>query len=306
MKLKYNILWFEDDKVSYEGKKELVKAIIEDELGFYFPEPRREIDGENIATINYEEYDLLIVDLNLAGTKGPALIDKIRHNENIFTEVIFYSSEGEKAVRDALKEYEIDGAYCADRGDDFEDKARRVIKTTVKKIQDLNNMRGLIMAETSDIDATMYEIIAGALEKNINGISVGVKHFIFESVGKKVNSKKEAYDKAVNNDNVNKVIKDNVMFDSSEKIKTVQFIINEIDNELTAPHKPDVFSNSYTELKRTRDLLAHVIEDIKDGKKVLRSGNKELEFTDDFCFKLRTDVKKHSADLSAILEFVMS
>jgi len=306
MKLKYNILWFEDDKVSYDGKKELVKAIIEDELGFHFPEPRREIDGQNIQTIDYDEYDLLIVDLNLAGAKGPALIDKIRHNENIFTEVIFYSSEGEKAVRDALKEFEIDGAYCADRGDDFEDKVRRVIKTTVKKIQDLNNMRGLIMAETSDIDTTMYQIIAGALEKNINGISDGVKKFIFESVGNKVNEKKESYDKYFKNDNIQKVIKDNVMFDSSEKIKAVQFIINAIENQLTNPHKPDVFSKSYTTLKRTRDLLAHVIEDNKDGKKILRSGNKELEFTDDFCFKLRTDVKKHSSDLSVILELVLS
>jgi CheY-like chemotaxis protein len=306
MKLKYNILWFEDDKVSYNGKKELVKAIVEDELGFFFPEPRLEIDGTNIQTIDYDDFDLLIVDLNLAGTKGPALIDKIRHNENIYTEVIFYSSEGEKAVRDALKEYEIDGAYCADRGDDFEEKARRVIKTTVKKIQDLNNMRGLIMAETSDIDATMFQIIAATLEKNINGISVDVKKFIFDSVGKKVSGKKEAYDSCVRNDNINKVIKDNVMFDTSEKIKAVQFIINAIDHELTIPHRPDIFSTNYSTLKKTRDLLAHVIEDIKDGKKVLRSGNNELEFTDEFCFKLRTDVKKHGADLSGILELILA
>jgi len=306
MKLKYSILWFEDDTVSYNGKKELVKGIIEDELGFHFPEPRREINGDNIQTIDYDEYDLLIVDLNLAGTKGPALIDKIRHNENIFTEVIFYSSEGEKAVRDALKEYEIDGAYCADRGEDFEDKVRRVIKTTVKKIQDLNNMRGLIMAETSDIDATMYQIIAAVLEKNIGGISEEVVSAIFDSVGKKVTSKKESYDHSFKNGNINKVIKDNVMFDSSEKIKAVQFIINSIDHALTNPHKPDVFSTGYTELKRTRDLLAHVIEDVKDGKKILRSGNKELEFTDDFCFGVRNEVKKHSADLQNILQMVLA
>lgn len=306
MKLKYSILWFEDDTVSYNGKKELVKAIIEDELGFYFPEPRREINGDNIQTIDYDEYDLLIVDLNLAGSKGPALIDKIRHNENIFTEVIFYSSEGEKAVRDALKEYEIDGAYCADRGEDFEDKVRRVIKTTVKKIQDLNNMRGLIMAETSDIDATMFQIIAGVLERNIGGISQSVIDSIFESVGKKVNGKKDAYDHCLKNANINKVIKDNVMFDSSEKIKAVQFIINSIDNALTNPHKPDVFSNEYTVLKKTRDLLAHVIEDVKEGKKILRSGNKELEFTDEFCLGLRTEVKKHSSNLQNILQLVLA
>jgi CheY-like chemotaxis protein len=254
---------------------------------------------------DYDEYDLLIVDLNLAGTKGPALIDKIRHNENIFTEVIFYSSEGEKAVRDALKEYEIDGAYCADRGEDFEDKARRVIKTTVKKIQDLNNMRGLIMAETSDIDATMFQIISNVIEKNTNGISQSVIDFIFDSVGKKVKSKKDAFDGYLRNQNIKQVIKDNVMFDSSEKIKAVQFIINAIDHELTNPHKDEVFSTSYSALKKTRDLLAHVIEDVIEGKKVLRSGNRELEFTDEFCFGVRTEVKKHSANLQGILQVVL-
>ena len=88
MRLDYNILWFEDDTVSYNGKKEIVKAIVEDELGFYLPEPRREINGDNIEDINYDDYDLLLVDLNLAGTRGTNLIDKIRHNEGVYLSLI--------------------------------------------------------------------------------------------------------------------------------------------------------------------------------------------------------------------------
>src|ERR1043166_1646325 len=126
MKLEYNILWFEDIKSSFDAKKNIVKAIVED-FGFIFPEPRNEINGDNIEAIDYEDFDLIIADLNLAGTKGPALIDKIRNNAGIYTEVVFYSSDGEKAVRTALQEYEIDGAYCAGReNDDFEDKVKRV------------------------------------------------------------------------------------------------------------------------------------------------------------------------------------
>ena len=118
MKLTYNILWFEDNDVSYNGKKEMVKNIVEDELGFLFPEPRREINARNIENINYRDIDLIIVDLNLANDdKGTKIVEFIRNSEQVFTEVVFYSSYGEDVVREALKNYRIDGAYCADRRD---------------------------------------------------------------------------------------------------------------------------------------------------------------------------------------------
>jgi DNA-binding NarL/FixJ family response regulator len=305
MRIDYNILWFEDVKSSFDAKKQIVKAIVED-FGFNFPEPRNEIDGANIETIDYDNYDLLIVDLNLAGTKGPALIDRIRHNEGVYTEVVFYSSDGERAVRNALKEYEIDGAYCAGReNDDFEDKVQKVIKTTIKKVQDLNNMRGLIMAETSDIDSTMFSIIQTVIEKNSFGIKEKLAAVIFENVKSKVNSKKDDFDKYLKNGRIDKVIKDNLMFDTSQKILAIQFIIDSIDHELTKPHQGNVFSNSYTELKQQRDLLAHVIEVYEEGKKKLKSGNRELEFTDEFCIDIRVKVKRHGNDLDQILTLVV-
>lgn len=306
MRIDYNILWFEDIKSSFDAKKQIVKDIVEG-FGFNFPEPRNEIDGTNIESIDYESYDLLIVDLNLAGIKGPALIDRIRHNEGVYTEVVFYSSDGERAVRNALKEYEIDGAYCAGReNDDFEDKVQKVIKTTIKKVQDLNNMRGLIMAETSDIDNTMFAIIQAVIEKNSFGIKEKLESAIFENVKSKVNSKKDDFDKYLKNGRIDKVIKDNLMFDTSQKILAIQFIIDSIDHELTKPYQGKVFSNSYTELKQQRDLLAHVIEVYEEGKKKLRSGNRELEFTDEFCIDIRVKVKLHGNNLNQILTLVVS
>lgn len=305
MRIDYNILWFEDIKSSFDAKKQIVKDIVEG-FGFNFPEPRNEIDGTNIESIDYESYDLLIVDLNLAGTKGPALIDRIRHNEGVYTEVVFYSSDGERAVRNALKDYEIDGAYCAGReNDDFEDKVQKVIRTTIKKVQDLNNMRGLIMAETSDIDNTMFAIIQAVIEKNSFGIKDKLVSAIFENVKSKVNSKKDDFEKYLKNGRIDKVIKDNLMFDTSQKILAIQFIIDSIDHELTKPHQGNVFSKSYTELKQQRDLLAHVIEVYEEGKKKLRSGNRELEFTDEFCIEIRVKVKRHGNDLNQILTLVV-
>lgn len=305
MKLDYNILWFEDNRSSFDVKKQIVKSIV-DELGFHFPEPRNEIDGDNISTINYDTYDLIIVDLNLVGTKGTALIDKIRNNEGVYTEVIFYSSDGEKAVRNALKDYEIDGAYCADRNnDDFEEKVRKVIKNTVKKVQDLNNMRGLIMAETSDIDHTMFQIIQTVIQKDSFGIKDSLEAAIYKNVGSKVEEKKKTFDK-YNGKRLDKIIGDPLMFDSHQKVKCIQYIIDFINHEITNPHKNQVFENNYTELKKKRDLLAHVIEVFEDGKKKLKSKNYEFEFTDEFCVEIRIKVKQHGKDLDDLLGLINS
>lgn len=151
MRLNYHILWFEDNLTAYNIKKEFVREIIS-EFGFNYIEPRREVNGRNIDTINFDQYDVIIADMNLAnGDTGMSLMTKIRDEKNIFTEVIFYSSDGEEAVRAELAKYRIDGAYCSGReNDDFENKAKEVIRTLIKKVQDLNNMRGLVMAETSD------------------------------------------------------------------------------------------------------------------------------------------------------------
>ena len=301
MRIDYNILWFEDVKSSFDAKKQIVKEIVED-FGFSFPEPRNEIDGTNIETIDYDNYDLLIVDLNLAGTKGPALIDKIRHNEGVYTEVVFYSSDGEKAVRNALKDFEIDGAYCAGRdNDDFEEKVKKVIKTTIKKVQDINNMRGLIMAETSDLDEKMVEIIQIIIETHPPEVHKPLIDKIFADVGSSVNEKKEKYDKWNNNKNIAKLLSDTLMLDASKKLSAVQHIIEVLEGELFVPHKENKFSEAYkTEIGETRNIFAHVTVIVEGGVKKLKSKKKEIVFTDEYCSEVRAALKKYSVILEEI------
>jgi hypothetical protein len=308
MKLSYNILWFEDNDVSYNGKKEMVKSIVEDDLGFLFPEPKREINAQNIERIDYRDIDLIIVDLNLANDdKGTKIVDFIRNSEQVFTEVVFYSSYGEDAVRDALKNIKIDGAYCADRKDaDFEDKVRQVIHTTVKKVQDLNNMRGLIMAETSDIDSTMFDIIKTVLDKDAFGIRNNLVKQIFENVNGKVTGKKTDFDTFHGNQNINRVLKDTVMFDASEKIKAVQFIIDKIEHKITTQYKNEVFKTDYSAITKKRNLLGHVTQKSDEGKIMIGTGEHAFEFNDEFCIEMRRKVKKYGNDLDKLLELINS
>jgi len=304
MNLDYKILWFEDIQSSFNAKKRLVKRVVED-LGFVFPEPRNEINDDNLDTIDFKIYDLIIADLNLAnGEKGSTILNTIRE-KGIYTEVVFYSSQGEDYVRNELRNFQIDGAYCADRADDdFIDKVSHIIQTTVKKVQDLNNMRGLIMAETSDIDKTMFEIIKAALDKNAFGIRDSLVKQIFENVNGKVSGKKTDFDTFYGNQNINRVLKDTVMFDVSEKTKAVQFIIDSIEHEITTPYKNDGFKISYSEITKKRNLLGHETEAPVDGKIIVGNGEHAFEFNDEFCITMRKKVKKHGDDLNEILVFI--
>lgn len=303
MRIDYNILWFEDNKSSFETKTKIVKEIIED-LGFEFPSPRHEIDGENLAKIEYDKYDLIIADLNLAGVKAPPLIDKIRHSDGVFTEVIFYSSDGEKAVREILKNYEIDGAYCAGReNDDFEDKVKRVIRNTIKKVQDVNNVRGLIMSTTSDIDAVMLEIIGLILEKFPKEISTSLIDQIFKDVGSSVNEKSRKYDKWFKARDIQKLMNDTLMFDSAKRLSAIQHAMEIIEHDILKAHKGGKFSDSYkSEVGEVRNIFAHVVLIVEDGIKKLKSKTGNIEFTDEYCSDIRKKLRKHHNVLFEIKE----
>jgi DNA-binding NarL/FixJ family response regulator len=304
MNIDYKILWFEDVKSSFNAKQKLVKRVVED-LGFVFPEPRNEVNNENLDQIDFQIYDLIIADLNLANNeKGSDILNTIRE-KGIYTEVVFYSSQGEDYVRNELKKFQIDGVYCADReNEDFIEKVKNVIHTTVKKVQDLNNIRGLIMAETSDIDKTMFEIIQTILSKNAFGLKDIISKEIFTNIESKVNKKKENFDTYLKNNNINRVMKDPVMFDAFEKLIIIQFIFNSVDHLIATQYKNDAFRTSYSEITKKRNLLGHETQNLDSGKITIGSGESAFEFNDEFCIEMRKKVRKHRDDLDEFLKSV--
>lgn len=81
MRIDYKILWFEDNKASYNTKKDFIKDIVED-FSFNFIEPQNEIDGKNLETLDYANYDLIIADMTLSGgVTAMTLMEAIRKNQ---------------------------------------------------------------------------------------------------------------------------------------------------------------------------------------------------------------------------------
>lgn len=302
MNLEYKILWFENESDWFDSIIDDVKEIIEDIFGFKFVSPTREIDDSNFENLRFEDYDLVLMDYNLENApNGDTIIQRLRDNE-IYTDVVFYSSRGEHFVREKMKENGIDGVYCVSRDSaPFIQKVQKIIQTTIKKVQDLNNMRGLIMAETSDIDKSMFEIISNTLHKNSFELRDKLKETIVSNVEKKIESKSKYFNKCQSNDEIAKIIKDPLMFDACEKLKALQFIFEEADHEVANRHKSNSFADNYGKIITKRNLLGHETPREIDGKKIIGKGINEFEFNDDFCVDIRNNIRIYADDLKSFL-----
>lgn len=162
MNLKYSILWFDDTVEFYESldRTPLLDAIAE--WGF---DPQFKFVSSPEDFMQHEpfnDFDLIVVDYNLEAHEkhGSEFIKKIRDHQ-VFTEVVFYSSNQASDLWDAIRVHLLEGVFVANRRNVLQ-KIQQVAEHSVHKILDIENMRGIVMAEVGDIDKMLDGIITSA------------------------------------------------------------------------------------------------------------------------------------------------
>ncbi|NHC43589.1 response regulator, partial [Bacillus sp. MM2020_1] len=159
MRLNYEILWFEDNLSWFNTSSMYIEEFLNNS-GFELVTYQYENDRQGLEEIiKKHNFDLILMDYNLVGKNGDELIEKIR-DLNIYTDIIFYSQNGAQPIRDIIRVKGIDGIFCSGRDiEEFEEKVNGVIGNTIKKVQDVNNIRGLVIAETIDLENILEVII---------------------------------------------------------------------------------------------------------------------------------------------------
>ncbi len=300
MRIEYNILWVEDEDSWYETTKELFSDTLED-LGFKlvpkqcktFDEVKEEIDRNCL-----KEYDLLLVDFTLKGSdSGERIIEFIRNikEKPILTDVLFYSSAVEN-VRTSMKELGLEGVYTADRKD-VETKFEQVVNTSIKKIQEVNTMRGLIMAETSDLDEIMLEITEILLKSDI---SKEMQAYIEEKIIETISSISD-----IANDHEIDILKktsDTRIFTSTHKAS----VVNKL-HKMKGIGVSKFFDSYNKDILSPRNIFAHVKEETIGGEKVLQSktGKQEV-FNEARCIEIRKSLIKYREILESIKTQLMN
>ena len=143
----------------------------------------------------------------------------------------------------------LDTSKMIDRNNHFPNvikKAISLIDLTIKKFENIVVMRGMIMQETSSLDATIENIV----NKYIATLNEENKQLLLNDIFINIEKNaKEKYEKAQSK-KYNKILKDNVLFSSAQKIKTLGKILIEL--------KFEDFSNGYSEdiiLNRNKYLI---------------------------------------------------
>lgn len=298
MRLKYKILWIENEEDWVDSIYDQIQEHLSD-LGFEF---EKKLIAKEEESVNYDEYDLILMDLNLAEQpNGAELIERIR-NLNVFTDIVFYSSVGIDNLREKGREKNLEGVYYSGRTPDssFVRKVCQVIDSTIKKVQDLSNLRGLVMAEVSDLDSLMDEIIR--------------KYFIDQSLldrfHQKITKKKEkSIKKILVNESeacektctlnwrqfdINKLVD---IIDSSQKVKAINILLEwqkDQGNELYTSPNDKVFVENYnSDIIEVRNKLAHCSSVVENGKEILKTRNGDLIFDTDRITEIRKKIREY-------------
>src|SRR5579864_4719794 len=158
MKLTFSILWFDDnptfvDSLDLEALKNAIKS-----WGFV-PVIKFVHTPEDFKLYSpFKEFDLIAVDYKLGEhPHGEEFIRDIR-GHGVFTEIIFYSNVPSTELWEAIRAAQLEGVFIANR-QVIADKIEKVGRQSVNKILDLNNMRGIVMAEVGELDVTLEAIL---------------------------------------------------------------------------------------------------------------------------------------------------
>ncbi len=302
MKLNYYVLWVEDDDSWYSTTSQLFTDTILD-YGFY-PILDRKKNLEDVINevkkSGLKRFDIFLIDFNLRNSKnGDSIIDHVRNN-NIFTDIIFYSSDKQTIV-DSIKEHLFEGVYYSDRNE-LEDKFENVFLTTIKKIEEINSMRGLIVGETSELDAIIEEHLIFYTQSPFID-KFNTSKFLTEKLFNKLDDKIIYLKNEYSTTGLNGILP---YLEAIKKWELLRGIL-----KVNKDHKPyiseflDLNSKYQNDVIDIRNKFAHAQVFTKDdGKEVLKAlvGDNHFEFDEDSFKKIREDLIKHRNALLKLKE----
>ncbi len=275
MKLEYKVLWFEDQFEHIKGDVERIEEYVRS-FGF---EPNfvhkdkissSEIESLSTALDNYNPYDLIIFDYDLGSgsEKGLNIAHHLRNK--IYTDMVFYSGQVPADLRRLLYENEVDGVFIVHRSE-FYDDIERIIEDHIKRMSDINNVRGVVMSATSAMDIDLREITVALIDLDPENLPL-----VLENLKERL--KKDQTIKLECTDRIN-CAKTALLDPYSTTFENVRIVLQDILK--SNPNlKALITNNSVVHLvQQERNKLAHQKENLTDdGRMFLGAPDKQIEY----------------------------
>lgn len=301
MNLDYDVLWIDDRPRQVSGVMNHLSVKLS-RKGFNLVVKMIEDPGDGTTLKRHfksTKYDLLVVDYRLQSESlmGNDLIRKIRSFCR-YTDVVFYSSEDAKALREKI---DVDGVYCANRPN-LLDTIWSVVESTIKKAGDLNSMRGLSMAQIADFDHSIDQAMHLCFEKLVDEDKKSA--FILDLCNRVSEFHSDNFKKISDMPKNLSIENYTSLLTSNPKheflLKLIELLENgDLDNLASK------ISNYSQDIIQKRNLLAHSMElSFESGSYKLVNNSKNIIFSEDDFTMMRLKLLEYKDDFERILKLV--
>ena len=299
----FKILWFEDEQTWYNMEKLRVEGILN--THYLIPEiVRKSGDDFTIDELTGNDFDLILMDFKLADeVTGDTIVAALRES-SILTDISFYSSEEDDmlaAIRTKMPP--IDGVYLTKRDYAiFAEKVGKVIEKIVKRSEDIVNLRGFVLDNTSDFELRIKEILNLCWQK----FDDAQKSSLTEVLLKLLDSKKAWVTKQVEAAKSKSSIfesanNDEHLLSISDRLDIFQTFLPILSTtyDLPATACPSDFKQYYIDKVNVyRNKLGHITL----GEKTICIKGKEIEINQELHRTLRKNIAEVNSKICSIEE----
>jgi hypothetical protein len=330
MDINFRIIWFEDvDEWFNSLSRRLSRYIIGKNLKVEI-ERVKGVKEFDINKYQIRDYDLLVVDYELEKeiengvekkTYGYQIINIVRSGKFV-NDVLFYSSHGFTVVNDVMKNNGLQGVFVADRDNgEFMTIAQALVDKAIRRSENIVNIRGVVMDNTSEFDNKIRDIISiswkylGASE---NKIASDIKKKILNDNKRTAEKLLETYGK-IDSSNIDQLLSErdfsayrqvrllNWCINSNSELKEVfksvynKYFTPRIENEdipFFDRYNKDIitYRNALAHVKKTANISGDLYIGEIDGKSVM--------FDESLCNMLRKSLILYETILDEIYQCI--
>lgn len=301
MQLEYRILWFDDQQQAIKPFVDRIHGVVA-RLGFEPMIDLRIITADVVDPLAnlpaQNEVDLVLMDWKLGGGHdGADLARKLRQSYRD-TDIVFYSSESAATLRELIFKQGIDGVFCSMR-EHLTERATGIVQGQLRRVLDLNHMRGIVMAATSDLDQGMVaclELVQKILHPG--DVAAVFAQAVASEIAQALRKKADEVEALGNKGKIAKLLREPA-FGSALRLRILQDEVAKLADRLTEPHVLEHLGRYHEEIITPRNDFAHRKAEIKDGKMVLEG--RDQPFDHETMKGLRLRLLDHAGALKGLL-----
>lgn len=304
---KFRILWIDDQKTKCGKDIRAVKRII-NSLGY---EPDIQVmDDISEESLNSEhgslnkairarDVDLFVIDYNLKNNLfGGDVVEEIRRNNDIYTDIVFYSSLPSSLITAVKNSFDsessmeyFDGVYIAPLGDEFTEKVRSVIVKVIKSWYNVHSIRGVVLSKASKFEQLVTNIISANYQHSLEKLKADIKTK-GDNVCRSTTQKWQSVQKV--SDPIPQILNDPIHFNWKVKEKLLKTLCEDRVVEISTWEDIEY-------IFKLRNDFAHNPIHLRDGVLVLTTTKGEQTFTEESIESIRDALTRIENDLQRVL-----